>query len=619
MVRRVVAFVDDLDLRAPFCGGTFEPLGHVGDLSVKIGDRSRARLRLDPHACTNHVCPTSTFDDSQVRRRLWPNPADLHPVDRRCCHLNRVDPLFRVLPGMRGLANNFDVELIVECGFVDEGPYGRAGIQHVAKIKAKFFNPERPRPLQSYLLCHAEEQADVAVLLARFPKRQTSLDRGSHTALIIRAENRIACRVEHAVPLLDDESPRRLNRIEVGGKENFGGIRFRSAHPSDQIVRVSANFCARVVFGDFKPQSQQVFLGVGNAVGLPQTRGVDSNEVQEKVNQPLFVYHSFESTKPERECEGLARFFQTMFGNAVPTDKPLLVRRQQRLRAKMRNVRMLLLGGHGMLGSDLALEFQERSWDVAAPAVQDLDITDPLVIAEWAAKGWDWIVNCAAYTAVDKAEQDKEEALTVNALGPGYIARSAAVHGVKFLHVSTDFVFDGKKGEPYVETDRPTPLGHYGYSKLLGEEAVLASGARSWIVRTSWLFGPNGGSFPRTILNAARAGKTLRVVADQIGTPTYTADLARVIADVMSLRTEPGIYHAAGPDIMSWHELADRTLKAAGLPTEIEAIRTEDWPTPAPRPAFSALSFDKCAAAGIAPMRNMDHAIPEFIRRLAAS
>lgn len=277
-------------------------------------------------------------------------------------------------------------------------------------------------------------------------------------------------------------------------------------------------------------------------------------------------------------------------------------------------MRILLFGGYGMLGTDLRAEFERRGWEVVAPTLEEVDITDPIQVAGCADSGADWVVNAAAYTAVDRAESEPDEALKVNGLAVGYLGQMAAMAGSKFLHISTDFVFDGGKAEPYEEDDPTNPLGEYGRSKLLGEEQALAhSGV---VVRTAWLFGPNGGSFPKTMLRVAREGKPLRVVADQTGCPTYTADLARVIADLIEKDAYPGIYHAVGADAMTWHEFAVRTLRTAGIEYEVTPIPTIDYPTPARRPAYSVLSTKKVEALGISKMRPIDEALAEFVSRL---
>lgn len=280
-------------------------------------------------------------------------------------------------------------------------------------------------------------------------------------------------------------------------------------------------------------------------------------------------------------------------------------------------MRILLFGGYGMLGSDVRAELLMRGHHVEVPELAQADITDPTVVAEWVSGDFEWVINCAAYTAVDRAESEQDAAVAVNTLAPGYLGRACAMSNRKLLHVSTDFVFDGAKREPYVETDIPNARGAYAESKLDGERAVLASGAHALIARTAWLYGPNGPSFPRTLIRANRAGKSLRVVSDQVGSPTYTADLARVLGDLLDCNPEPGVYHTAGPDVMSWFDLAKIAITAdTGIEPQIEPITTSDWPTPAPRPAYSALSFEKCATLGIAPMRPTVAAMAEFVSRL---
>lgn len=278
-------------------------------------------------------------------------------------------------------------------------------------------------------------------------------------------------------------------------------------------------------------------------------------------------------------------------------------------------MKILLLGGYGMLGTDLRAEFARRGWEVVAPTLEDVDITDPVQVAGCAESAGDWVVNAAAYTAVDKAESEPDSAMMINGLAVGYLGPMAGMAGAKFLHISTDFVFDGSKTEPYDEEDPTNPLGEYGRSKLVGEEQAL--GHAGVVVRTAWLYGPNGPSFPRTMIRVAREGKPLRVVADQKGCPTYTADLARVIADLIAKDAYPGIYHAVGPEAMTWHEFAVRTLHAAEIEHEVAPISTAEYPTPARRPSYSVLSTAKIAQMGIAPMRPVDEALAEFVARLA--
>ena len=286
-------------------------------------------------------------------------------------------------------------------------------------------------------------------------------------------------------------------------------------------------------------------------------------------------------------------------------------------------MKTLLIGGSGMLGSDLHSELQARGHEVFAPNSRELDLTDPESVARITLRTeLDWCLNCAAFTGVDLAESEEQAATELNAIGPSYLARACAMAGIKLLHVSTDFVFDGKSSTPYTEEDVPNPLGAYGRTKLAGEEAIRAALPTALILRTSWLYGPMGRSFPRTMIEAWRAGKSLKVVADQVGCPTCTVDLSKVIVAATELDLFPGIYHASGPDALSWHEFATRAIKAymqvKGMEGDVDIapIKTEDWPTPALRPPYSVLSNDKINAAGIAPMRTVEESLGDFCQRL---
>jgi dTDP-4-dehydrorhamnose reductase len=288
-------------------------------------------------------------------------------------------------------------------------------------------------------------------------------------------------------------------------------------------------------------------------------------------------------------------------------------------------MRLLIAGGKGMLGRAVETAAHSRGWEVSALGHDELDVSDPLSVAEAFARDsrWDAVLNCAAYTQVDRAETEPQAAYEANVLGPGYLGRAALQAGAQFLHVSTDFVFDGQKTEPYQEDDPPNPLGVYGETKLAGEEAALAAHPQGIVVRTSWLFGDQGKCFPRSILDAFRAGKPLRVVADQTGCPTYCPDLALTLLALLEKRPFPGIYHAGGPDPMTWHAfaqaVANEFASQEGVqPPHIEPIRTADWPTPARRPAYSVLGDTKLRALCIPPMRPIQEAIREFVRAYRA-
>jgi dTDP-4-dehydrorhamnose reductase len=261
-------------------------------------------------------------------------------------------------------------------------------------------------------------------------------------------------------------------------------------------------------------------------------------------------------------------------------------------------MRVLVTGAAGMLGTEM---MSTDLHEAVGLSRAEFDIADPTASAELAAGTWgkfDAVINCAAYTAVDQAESERQLAYEVNALGPGYLGQAAVRLGARFFHVSTDFVFDGSATAPYQEEDRTNPLGVYGETKLLGEEAVRASGADWTIFRTAWLYGVHGKCFPRSILNAYLAKRSLKVVDDQIGSPTSASELAKVIWMALDRKIMPGIYHAAGPQAMSWHGVAERVVQAAGGDkSQIARIATSDWPTPAVRPKYSVLNSSKLEQA----------------------
>ena len=275
-----------------------------------------------------------------------------------------------------------------------------------------------------------------------------------------------------------------------------------------------------------------------------------------------------------------------------------------------------------MLGGAVvrALSSDGRVHHVTALKRSDFDITNLEHHADWIlnrAGQLDVVVNCSAYTAVDRAESDRQAAFEVNGLGVGYLAATIQSIGARLIHVSTDFVFDGSETRPYLETDPVSPIGAYGASKLMGEDALAGVGLAT-VVRTSWLFGPGGACFPRSIINAYRAGKGLKVVADQIGTPTYAPFLAEMLVQIAEQNIPSGTYHAAGPEICSWHTFAAKSVAhAGGLPESVAACRTVDYPTPTRRPAYSALDSDKLRRAGCYYHPPLNESLPKFVETLA--
>lgn len=279
--------------------------------------------------------------------------------------------------------------------------------------------------------------------------------------------------------------------------------------------------------------------------------------------------------------------------------------------------RVLIIGSQGMLGSDLLAETVRRGWQVTSPWREDLDITHMPHLEKLRKHDYgqfDYVLNCAGYTQVDKAESEFMQAQMLNGVAPGALAVICQSNGWRLLHVSTDYVFDGETDGEYDE-DRPChPVNAYGKSKRFGEIKVLTEHEAGWVVRTSWLYGKKGKSFPRSILNAHKEGKELRVVSDQFGRPTCTKDFARTLADFVELAPAGGVYHAAGPEAMSWFDMAKATMAANGEPeAPITPIATEDYPTPARRPRRTVLALDKLLSLGIAPMRPVAESLAEFV------
>jgi dTDP-4-dehydrorhamnose reductase len=265
-------------------------------------------------------------------------------------------------------------------------------------------------------------------------------------------------------------------------------------------------------------------------------------------------------------------------------------------------MRILLTGKDGQVGWDLQRALAPLG-EVAAFGSAELDLGDPDALrAQIRALKPHWIVNPAAYTAVDKAESEPERAAAVNAVAPGVLAEEAARISAALVHYSTDYVYAGDKGGAYVETDPTAPLSAYGRTKLQGEQAIAAAGGRHWIFRTAWVYSNRGKNFLHTMLRLARERPQLRVVADQIGAPTWSRMIAQataaLIAQQMCRQTAGGTYHLTAAGSTSWHGFAARIVELgaqAGLCPEVpvQAIGTADYPTPARRPANSVLSNAK--------------------------
>jgi dTDP-4-dehydrorhamnose reductase len=275
-------------------------------------------------------------------------------------------------------------------------------------------------------------------------------------------------------------------------------------------------------------------------------------------------------------------------------------------------IRLLITGGSGMLGQDLAEAAVAAGYEALALSHAELDITDlPEVRAAVAAAEPDVVVNCAAWTDVDGAEDSHEAAEAVNGEGARNVALAAREAGAWTLHISSDYVFDGTKREPYVESDPTRPLSAYGRSKLAGEDAVAgAAPTGHTIVRSSWLFGAHGRCFPATILRLARERSQLAVVDDQVGSPTFTGHLARALVELA--RTRPsGLVHVAGQGSCSWYELAQEIVATAGLDCEVRPSTTAEQGRPAPRPAYSVLGSER---EDTPPLPSWRQGLEEYMR-----
>ena len=264
-------------------------------------------------------------------------------------------------------------------------------------------------------------------------------------------------------------------------------------------------------------------------------------------------------------------------------------------------MRILVTGAGGMLGQDVVATARAAGHEVAALARGELDVTDAdAVAAAVGAARPDAVVHCAAWTDVDGAESDPRGAAAVNEVGAGNVARAAAVAGARLVHVSTDYVFDGEQRTPYVESDTTGPRSVYGQTKLAGERAVAAAGGSHAIVRSSWLFGVGGRNFVATMLALGAERDEIPVVADQVGCPTSTEQLASALLELAQANAQ-GTFHVAGSGNCSWHDFAVEIFRQAGVECRVVPCTTAEMPRPAPRPAFGALASERTATPVLVP------------------
>lgn len=277
---------------------------------------------------------------------------------------------------------------------------------------------------------------------------------------------------------------------------------------------------------------------------------------------------------------------------------------------------VIVTGITGQLGYDVALELEKRGEDFITTTRDEIDLNDEQSIREFVRRHEpSAVIHCAAYTAVDKAESEAELALTINGLATRYMAEACREVGAKLLYPSTDYVFGGDGNKPYEVSDEKTPCNVYGRSKLLGEDSVRAINRHHFIVRISWVFGRNGKNFVKTMLNLAEKNKKIRVVMDQIGSPTYTKDLAPLLVDM--IHTDKfGTYHATNEGFCSWADFAKEIFKQAKKKVDVEEIFTSDYPTPARRPFNSRLSKKSLDDAGFNRLPTWQDALKRYLAEI---
>lgn len=276
-------------------------------------------------------------------------------------------------------------------------------------------------------------------------------------------------------------------------------------------------------------------------------------------------------------------------------------------------MKVLVTGANGQLGYDVVKELQEQNIECYGATRKDFDLVDFKATEKFIVHYMpDVVIHCAAYTAVDKAEDEQGLCQLVNASATENIAEICKKINAKMLYISTDYVFDGTKNGFYEVDDKPNPINAYGKTKLLGEQVVQRILEKYYIVRISWVFGEHGNNFVKTMLRLGRKYKELNVVADQYGSPTYTADLAPLLVDM--IQTEKyGIYHATNEEVCTWAEFAEEIFKIAGMDVKVNYITAAEYPTRAKRPINSRLNKEKLNRNNFSKLRNWDEALKEFL------
>jgi dTDP-4-dehydrorhamnose reductase/dTDP-4-dehydrorhamnose 3,5-epimerase len=336
----------------------------------------------------------------------------------------------------------------------------------------------------------------------------------------------------------------------------------------------------------------------------------DDVEVQYKVDE----YYA-------PECDRSIRFDDPEIGVDWGIEDPILSEKD--LKAPLLKdsdidfrLKFMVTGVNGQLGHDVTMQLKEKDFDVIAPRRDELDLINKEQVKKYILKEKpDVIIHCAAYTAVDKAEDEKDLCYLVNIEGTRAVAEAAKDINAKVVYVSTDYVFDGQGQEPHTEEKETNPINYYGSTKEQGAKIVKAELDNYFIVRTSWVYGLNGNNFVGTMLKLAKSRKEINVVSDQIGAPTYTKDLAAFIVDLVQ-SNKYGIYHGVNEGYCSWHEFAISIFEKSGIDMKVNPISSDDYPTKAKRPLNSRLSKENTDKAGIDRMPHWQDAITRFIEEL---
>lgn len=278
-------------------------------------------------------------------------------------------------------------------------------------------------------------------------------------------------------------------------------------------------------------------------------------------------------------------------------------------------MKVLITGSNGMLGHDL-IDVLDGKHELIKTTSKSLDITDEDKVKDYIVnENPDIVINSAAYTDVDGCETNEEIAYKVNGEGVKNLALACKVVDCPLLHISTDYVFNGENNKPWMEDDEVGPISIYGKSKLQGEEAIESILDKFFIIRTSWLYGINGGNFPKTMLELAKTHDTLTVVTDEIGTPTYTLDLAQAIAELIETEYY-GIYHITNSDYCSWFDFAKYIFEVKNINVTVVPVTAEEFARPASRPHYSVLNNSNWVNNGFKPLRSYKEAIKDYLKHL---